>query len=866
MQFIKQSLFLIILSFHSALYAFRVYPTTAQDERMLDKTNFPFIAANADGFNLQHDCFAPFSKTQVATIFQQFTNKNLINHGVYQGTNIYTMSTMNKLPSFANVTAFMLYNEAPAMNEAEWDDALSQKVTWPLITHCRAYNESNSFDKLRAEILKTSGIMMEFRVSDEEKYDDAASLMKYCVDNNRMIVFLTTFQETPNIFISAYKEFYYYLKKHLGAPYLNSDLVIFVPNTYNDEQVFPEMLGYGSTFGVAHWLIDQKSKTSDAYIQPTIKITSPQHRDYFENNKNLSVHAAVSDVNPTSVKLFLNNEPVGEKHTAPYSWSGGLLSCLTNGYHELRVDVADNKSNVTSKAIRIKILKEAPVIPGFFQADNLIDYKLRNAPHEDGYVRHVYGEEWIDYKVNVEHTGIYDIDIGLKVQRSKQFGGSITLKKGTQNLGTYTTVLNDPAKTPLDNFTENPNAQIKGVHLTAGQQTLRACFSRPEGGVKPQFYLYDFNFKLRGAPHISFSYPRIKEGGRYPDYNAPASIDVRANVLSPRDEGKIKSVKLYLNDTLVEELSQAPFAWEAETNKILADIPPGEYCCKIVAVDEKNYTSFEQIDLKVIERQPFRDDLKLPGIIDAYQFDIGGEGIAYHDFNEGIERGLGGDENPRYAKSGAEDVEVESYGGKYTVTAVRNGEWLNYTIANIKKASYDVSIMSSANANKSADVKVWLNNDLLTTVHTQTTANTGFATFKNFTTKGVVIPKDMTNATIRLEFLNPNISNYLCFFRQFEFKATGSPPAGISDMAASGGECFSLYPNPTSAQITIDLQQITQADIQIHEINGRCVYSRTNVSGLHIIHRHSLTPGMYIVKIRTNQKKTYYKKLSVKDW
>ena len=319
--------------------AFRVYPTTAQNELMLDKTNFPFIAENADGFNLQYDAFGPFSANQVESIFNQFTNKNFINHGVYKAdVAITSMSTMNKKPSFANVTAFMLYNEAPAMDATEWASALAQNAPWPLITHCRAYSEASSSNQIRSQILLTSGIMMEFQVTDPGKFDDAAKLVKYCVDNDRMVVFLTTFQRSPDIFITAYKEFYYYLKENLGPQYLSSDKVIFIPNTYSDTQVFPETIGFGSTFGVAHWLIDQKTKVSDGYIQPKINFTTVKDQDFFPNHANLTVQLnANSSVAISNIKLYMDDVLIGEDTQAPYSWSGGILNNLTTGYKEIKV-------------------------------------------------------------------------------------------------------------------------------------------------------------------------------------------------------------------------------------------------------------------------------------------------------------------------------------------------------------------------------------------------------------------------------------------------------------------------------------------------------------------------------------------------
>lgn len=858
----KLYLLLLLTLFTSHSFAFRVFPTTAQDERMLDKNNFPFIAANADGFNLQHDSFGPFSASQVETIFNQFTNKNLINHGVYNGNDITTMSTMNKLPTIANVTAFMLYAEAPALDYDDWVDALSQNVTWPLITHCRSYSTAISSDNLRQQILMTEGVMMEFQVTDPAKFDDAMYLMKYCVDNNKMVVFLTTFQETPDIFISAYKEFFYYLKQNLGASYLDSDNVIFVPNTYEDTQVLPETIGYGSTFGVAHWLIDQKTKTADGYIQSQVSITSPDHSDYYVNNSSISVDASVAG-SPTSVKLYINGELVGEDNVSPYQWTGGALSNLSTGYYVLRVDAEDAQGVITTDAIRVKVLKDSPAVPGFFQADNLLSYDLRNDPEDEGYIRHCYGKEWIDYKLNVQHSGTYDVDVRLKVQRSKQYGGSISIMKGSQTLGSYTTVLNDPAQSQLTNFVEDQVGTISSVYLTAGEQTLRMYFSHPSGVVKPQFYLYDFNFKIQGAPVIEFTNPQINDSGEYPDYSAPAAFNIAANVSSPTSGGQVASVKLYVDDQLVDEKAQAPFSWESTSHSLLANVEEGVHDVKIVATDNKGYESFEYIQLKVVARTPYRS-FTFPGTVQAYEYDLGGEGMAYHDFNEGVERGLGGEQNPRYATAGVEDVEIEKYGGKYTVTAVRNGEWLNYTAAAITSGSYEVSLLTSANAGKSADVIIWLNNKKVGVVKTETTAQNGFTTFKSFIADNVVVPQDIENATIRLEFSNPDISNYLLFFQELKFIRTGDAPASVSEPNTDELLDLGIYPNPCSRSVTIDLKDVTSADVMLFSMCGRQVHSVENLNGKVDITLPGLQAGIYLVKIKSDQKSIAFTQLIVK--
>lgn len=833
----------VFVLLQNTAFAYRVYPTTAQDERMFDKRNFPFIAEHADGFNLQHDSFGPFSADQVETIFNQFRNKKFINHGVFkEGVSIVNQSTMTKRPSFAEVTAFMLYNEAPAMNASEWASALSQDVPWPLITHCRAYGEASNFTELRNQILGTSGIMMEFQVTDTAKYDDAASLLKYCVDNDRMVVFLTTFQKSPDVFISAYKEFFYYLKEHVGADYLSSDHVIFTPNTYDDNQVFPETMGYGSTFGVAHWLIDQKTKIGDGYIQPKINFSL---NDYFPNHTHLEVPLTVdSDVEVSSVSLYLDGVLAGKVLAAPYIFSGGILNDMTTGYKELTAVASDISGHQTTKAIQIRILSDPIELPGFFQAADVNDYQLRNTPNPEGFIRHVYGNEWIDYQVNVKHAGLYDVKVSIRIQASKQYGGTIILNSATKELGRFTTVTNDPDKDRLEGFEAQPEVTIKNVHLEAGLQTIRATFSHPLKIIRPQFYLYDFKFIKQGSPQISFISPTKSTSGTYSTLDAPAKIQIAATIASPRSEGEIMDASLYIDGHLIATLTSPPYAWNMNNeHAALNHIDAGTHQFRIVATDEKGYTSFEEVQLLAITRNPFNTELTIPGTIKAWEFDMGGEGIGYHDFNEGLERGLSGSQNPRYNKAGNEDVEIEISGGDYSVSGIRNGEWLNYHLRSVQKGTYKVTLTTSANTGKSASVNIWLNDKLIGTVYTLETGS-NFSTYKDFSTSAVEITEDMYNANVRLEFTNPNISTYLCFFRKFEFQRTG-------DLVLSTANNLipqtTIYPNPVSDWLKINDAAKEPIYYSIYDLAGHA--RMTGISNNGEIQVSTLIPGYYFIQL-----------------
>jgi len=75
--------------------------------------------------------------------------------------------------------------------------------------------------------------------------------------------------------------------------------------------------------------------------------------------------------------------------------------------------------------------------------------------------------------------------------------------------------------------------------------------------------------------------------------------------------------------------------------------------------------------------------IALPGVIEAENYDKGGDGIAYHDLTAGNSGGA-------YRN---EDVDIKATsdsGGSYNVKSVRAGEWLAYTVTVTAAGTYDV--------------------------------------------------------------------------------------------------------------------------------------------------------------------------------
>lgn len=116
---------------------------------------------------------------------------------------------------------------------------------------------------------------------------------------------------------------------------------------------------------------------------------------------------------------------------------------------------------------------------------------------------------------------------------------------------------------------------------------------------------------------------------------------------------------------------------------------------------------------------------QIPGKIQCAFYDLGGEGIAYHD-NDSINNGSG-KLNPAdgtflnefrmkegvdisYTKSG--DIDNNKYNftepvmGQLYVGWTAPGEWINYTVQVNETAKYDVSLMYTANGNGTISLSI----------------------------------------------------------------------------------------------------------------------------------------------------------------
>ena len=80
----------------------------------------------------------------------------------------------------------------------------------------------------------------------------------------------------------------------------------------------------------------------------------------------------------------------------------------------------------------------------------------------------------------------------------------------------------------------------------------------------------------------------------------------------------------------------------------------------------------------------------LPGVVQAEDFDSGGEGLAFHDLSAGNEGG-------EYRNTGVDIEATRDSGGGFNVGWTRAGEWLLYTVDVLTAGTYDIEARVAAN-------------------------------------------------------------------------------------------------------------------------------------------------------------------------
>lgn len=195
----------------------------------------------------------------------------------------------------------------------------------------------------------------------------------------------------------------------------------------------------------------------------------------------------------------------------------------------------------------------------------------------------------------------------------------------------------------------------------------------------PQQYLVDYVRVyadiVNAAPTVSITSPG---GGVLPA--GPITIDATAS----DPDGTIAKVEFYNGFTWLGEDTTAPysFTWNSV----------GNGCYEVVArvIDNLGGVATDRVDLTVgtgCGQAPYLGSPFLfPTRVQAEAYDVGGEGVAYHDVNPANNGG-------QYRPSEGVDIEIcADAGGGYNVGWISPGEYVEYTVSVPVSGNYPINV------------------------------------------------------------------------------------------------------------------------------------------------------------------------------
>ncbi|MBC7935140.1 MAG: Ig-like domain-containing protein [Rhizobacter sp.] len=159
-------------------------------------------------------------------------------------------------------------------------------------------------------------------------------------------------------------------------------------------------------------------------------------------------------------------------------------------------------------------------------------------------------------------------------------------------------------------------------------------------------------------------------------------------------------------------------------NGLVTAVTPGTSTITATTVSG-NFTATSAITVK--NQEPYTGTpVNLPGLLQAENYDKGGQGIAYNDADAS---------NNGNQYRTAEGVDIDIIGGTsgYTVGWTANGEWLEYT-TNITGGTYSI-IATVATPSSGRQMVVKLDGTTLATINIPNTG--GYGTFQNVTVAGI---------------------------------------------------------------------------------------------------------------------------------
>lgn len=456
-------------------------------------------------------------------------------------------------------------------------------------------------------------------------------------------------------------------------------------------------------------------KEASIYIRPRdLKVAKG-------DNLPILVRASMATKTIQKIDLYVGDELIATMTEAPYLTSYDVPADAKTGWKELKAVLTATDGSTYERLSRFNVLSSTearapfnetvPTLPGTINADEYdkgasgVSYSntSRNVSTatKDG--------AWAEYTVDVKEDGLYSIDMEIA---STKTGGWFHLAEYTLENLIYLTDFIEVPKTGSATEFRTVNFAMKEP-LTAGRHTF--CLNIDKGG----FCVKSLTFR-RYEQDKSIKFTKFTVSPTTIDLGERVTIQAEAE--SPNST--IASIKIFANDLLIGTMTEAPFTMEFEPSE------KGTYTITAVATDAegRENASTSKKTLKVNgKREPYSGTpIIIPGIIQAENFDKGGEGLTFHDSDNTRE----GD--TEYRKDG-EGVDFVKGNGGTAIGYTAEKEWLEYSIDVQEAGTYQyVATVSSGTSGSGFSIGIQKNGGMITLakVSVPQTGNNNWDTYK----------------------------------------------------------------------------------------------------------------------------------------
>ena len=496
------------------------------------------------------------------------------------------------------------------------------------------------------------------------------------------------------------------------------------------------------------------------------------------------VRARMATKTIAKVELYAGTALIATMTEAPYL---AEYTATTAGTKTLKAVVTTTDGSTYERLSTINVLngttKRAPYsetipqLPGTLQAvefdKGVAGVSYNNAARsltatKDG--------AWMEYTVDVTEDGTYSFDAEIA---SAKAGGSFYLAEyRLDGLDFLTEFINVP-KTGSTHDYQFMHATMQ-MPLTAGRHVL--CLNVTKGG----FIIKSLTFSLEDKTNISGSVASLKPS----TLGVGDSTLITVSASSKLEDVAIDHVCIYANNLLIGTLTEAPYE--------LTYYPTEKGSQDIVAVITNTLGKSRTTTKKTLKvngkRVPFKGTAtEMPGIIEAEDFDQGGEGLSFHDSDTNDE----GDANYR---SDNEGLDLVKGNGGTAIGYTAKNEWTEYSVrvTQAGEYSFEATCSNGSNSNGGFTISTVKGTTITQIAKVTVTATGGWNTYKVMKGK---ITRKLTEGEHILRF---TITDGNCNIDKVELQCT--LPDGIENLEAETTD--PRHPNLNSTSYTLSGQPV----------------------------------------------------------